>query len=113
MTNDNGKNFFRFRDWGVYKLAQDVFQDILRIVSKLPAEVRYTLGNQIIRSALSVVLNIAEGSGRNTDKELNRFFNIAIGSINETVAGLDALLKGKFIDEKDFEAALRKACYRS
>ncbi len=69
---------------------------------------KYTLGSQIIRSALSVVLNIAEGSGRNTDKELNRFFDIAIGSINETVAALDVLLISKIVNKGDFEVIFGK-----
>jgi four helix bundle protein len=47
-------------------------------------------------------LNIAEGSGKNSDKELNRFFDIAIGSINETLAGLDVLRDNKIIPEELF-----------
>ena len=99
---EKDKNLFRFLDWKVYKDAQDFFKEILDIARKLPVDLRYSLGGQIIRSSLSMVLNIAEGSGRNTDKELNRFFNIAIGSINETVAGLDALKGNGYITSEKF-----------
>lgn len=108
MTNDGEKKLFRFRDWEVYKDSQEIFYEILKIVRRLPPDLRYTLGSQIIRSALSIVLNIAEGSGRHTDKEMKRFFDIAIGSVNETVAGLDSLLKIASIEEKEFSYILQK-----
>lgn len=57
----------------------------------------------MIRSALSVVLNIAEGSGKNSDKELNRYFNIAIGSLNETLAVADVIKDLELINAKNFE----------
>ena len=103
MTNDKSKDsrLFRFLEWEVYKYAQEAFIEVVEIVRKLPADLRYTLGSQIIRSALSVVLNIAEGSGRITDKEMSRFFDISIGSINETVAGLDSLLKLKHASKEE------------
>ena len=108
MINDGDKKLFRFRDWEVYKDSQEIFYEILKIVRRLPSDLRYTLGGQIIRSALSIVLNIAEGSGRYTDKEMKRFFDIAIGSVNETVAGLDSLLKIASIEEKEFNYILQK-----
>lgn len=108
MTNGGDKKLFRFRDWEVYKDSQAIFYEILNIVRRLPPDLRYTLGSQIIRSALSIVLNIAEGSGRHTDKEMNRFFDIAIGSVNETVAGLDSLLKIASLEEKEFNSILQK-----
>lgn len=49
-----------------------------------------------------MVLNIAEGSGKPSDNELNRFFNIALGSLYETLAGIDLLYTQRLIPEKDF-----------
>jgi len=102
MTNYRGNKLFRFLEWAVYKDAQAAFIEVLKIVRGLPADLRYTLGSQIVKSALSAILNIAEGSGRFTDKEMGRFFDISIGSINETVAGLDILLKLNCINEEKF-----------
>jgi len=103
MTNDHQNNkLFRFLEWEVYQNAQSTFVIVLKVVKKLSPDLRYTLGNQIIKSALSVILNIAEGSGRVTDKEMNRFFDIAIGSTNETIAGLDSLVKTGFINKDEF-----------
>jgi len=75
----------------------------------LPRDVNYELGNQIIRSSFSVILNTAEGSRKKSDKELNRYFDIPIGSLNETVAGMDVLRDNQFITEENFKMVLQKA----
>ena len=72
----------------------------------MPKEYRFELGSQIIRSAFSITLNIAEGSGKASDKELNRFINIALGSLNETLAALDIFLDNNFINKEEF-----RECY--
>lgn len=97
---------FRFLNWKVYKDSKNLFEVVMKIVAKLPPNLRYELGSQLIRSSFSVVLNIAEGSGKNSDRELNKYFNIAIGSVNETLAGLDVLRDNKIISEELFEKIL-------
>ncbi len=93
---------FRFLDWPVYKDAQRLFSAVLKITKKLPREFRFELGSQVVRSSFSVVLNIAEGSGKISDKELNRFFDIALGSAYETVAGVDTLRLEGLANEEEF-----------
>ncbi len=99
---------FRFLKWKVYKDSKELFQIVIKIVSKLPQNLKYEVDNQLTRSCLSIILNIAEGSGKNSDKELNRYFDIAIGFINETLAGLDVLKDNKIISEELFEKLLLK-----
>lgn len=91
---------FRFLDWQVYKDARKLFVLLLVIVKKLPKEYRYEMGSQITRAGFSVVLNIAEGSGKHSDGELNRFFDIALGSLFESVAAVDALREALLVEEK-------------
>lgn len=98
---------FRFLDWEVYQDAKKLMSLALMIVNKLPREYRYEIGSQIIRSALSVVLNIAEGSGKTSDKETNHFIEIALGSVYETLAGFDVLRDNKLVKDDDFEAVHR------
>ena len=101
-------NKFRFLKWEVYKDAKDLFGLILKIVKKLPREFRFELGSQLIRSAFSIILNIAEGSGKTSDRELNRFIDISLGSVNELLASTDVLKDNKFITDSEFNEILNK-----
>src|SRR3989344_6588927 len=94
---------FRFLEWDVYRDAKEVTSQILKLVKALPNEYRFELGNQIIRSSMSIVLNIAEGSGKGSDKDFNHFLNISMGSLNETVAALDVFRDNKLITEEKFQ----------
>jgi four helix bundle protein len=94
---------FRFLEWKVYKDSQDLFKLILKIVKNLPKEYRFELGSQLIRAALSVILNIAEGSGKTSDKELMRFLDISLGSLYEVLASTDVLKNNGLLDKKEFD----------
>ena len=94
---------FRFLDWQVYRDARKLFVLLLSIVKKLPKEYRFEIGSQITRAGFSVVLNIAEGSGKHSDGELNRFFDIALGSLFEVVAAVDTLRETALVEETTFK----------
>jgi len=99
---------FRFLEWKVYKDSKELFALILKIVKKLPKEYRFELGSQVIRSALSVSLNIAEGSGKCSDRELNRYINISLGSLNETLAVIDILYSNSFVTKDEFNEPFKR-----
>ena len=61
------------------ELATEVYQ----ITADFPKEEKYGLTAQIRRSAVSVPSNIAEGAGRNSNKEFNHFLGISNGSSYE------------------------------
>lgn len=91
---------FRFRRFPVYKDALR-FRKKLKILSKerFPKEETYGLRSQLWRALDSIVLNIAEGSERNTDKDFSRFLNTSLGSVYEVVSCLDCALDDDYIDE--------------
>lgn len=101
---------FRFFEWSVYRDAKKFFDLSFSVAKKLPKEYRFEIGSQIIRSSLSVSLNIAEGAGKNSDKDFNHFLNIASGSLFETIAAFNILKDNKLIDEKEYTEMLNLGC---
>ena len=73
----NYKNLHIWQD-GI-KLARRIYE----ITSKFPTNEKYGIVSQMTRAAVSIPSNIAEGSGRNGNKEFANFLSIAIGSIFE------------------------------
>jgi len=93
---------FRFLKWPVYNDAKNLFSRILKIVEKLPKEIKFNLGAQLQRASFSIISNIAEGCGKDSDNELKRYFNIAIGSCYEVLAAIDTLKDCNFVKEQEF-----------
>ena len=64
----------------------------LRFYRRVPAIQAPThLKDQLLRAASSIVLNLAEGSGKPTKKDRVRFYAIAFGSVREVQALVDIL----------------------
>jgi four helix bundle protein len=71
------------RRFVVWHRARALVADLYAATSRFPTSERYGLTSQIRRAGVSIVANIAEGSGRGTDGELGRFLRIAQGSASE------------------------------
>jgi len=86
------------KDLDAWKRAIDFITDIYILTKKFPEEERFSLVSQLRRSATSIASNIAEGSGRNSDKELIQFLYIALSSAAETETQLIIASKIGYID---------------
>jgi four helix bundle protein len=96
---------FKFENLEVWKLSLEYVDRIYEIANLLPAKEEYNLKTQIVRSATSVSLNIAEGSTGQTDAEFGRFMGMAIRSGVEVIACLYLIRRRGYIDEKVFSQA--------
>ena len=67
----------------IWKKAIDLAIDVYKATENFPKEEKYGLTSQTRRSAVSVPSNIAEGAGRNSDKEFSHFLGISNGSSYE------------------------------
>ncbi len=106
----NLKRKFRFREFKVYKDAR-MFSLELKNLSKkkFPKEEKFGLLSQLWRALDSIILNIAEGSDRGTDKDFALFLNRSHTSLNEVVSCLDIALDNKYISEDERALYLNKA----
>ena len=72
-----------FRDLKVWQKAHSLVLDVYRL-SRFPSDERFGLTSHLRKSAISIPSNIAEGCGRESERELARFLSIAAGSASET-----------------------------
>ena len=72
-----------FRELKVWHKAHELTVATYAITKNFPREELYGLTSQLRRACSSVPANIAEGCGRNGDKELARYLQIAMGSASE------------------------------
>ena len=83
-----------------YKLVLSVY----KLTEEFPNHELYALTSQLRRAAASIPTNIAEGCGRNTDKDFARFLDIASGSASETDYHLLLSKDLKFIDAEHYKS---------
>ena len=78
----------------VYRLAVEFHVFSMKLVAR--SGIR-NIRDQLERASLSVVLCIAEGTGRTTPKDKKRFYSMARGSATECAALLDILDARKIV----------------
>ncbi len=91
---------FRFEDLDIWKKAIKIGDQLYDIADDLENENKYRFAEQLRGSALSVSNNIAEGSG-GSDREFERYLNIARSSVYELANMLKLFLIRGYVDETD------------
>lgn len=96
------------RDLELWKLSISIAKDAYTVVKKFPTEEKYGLVDQIKRCAISISANIAEGSGRASNKEFLHFLSISYGSSAELDSLIMASYEIGFITKDDLELISEK-----
>lgn len=91
---------FDFEKLDVYKKAKAFNAGIRTFIRTTKLDP--TTSDQLRRASFSIVLNLAEGSGRFTKPDRRNFFIIARSSVFECVAILDVLRDEVIIEESTF-----------
>ncbi len=99
---------FRFENLQVWQDSREYINQIYSITKTFPVSERFGLIDQLRRAAVSIALNIAEGSDRKSDIEFRRYLRIAITSTEETVTALFISLDQKYISESSFNQLYEK-----
>ena len=96
-------NFYRLEVW---KLGMRLVSEIYKLVKRFPDDEKFTLTAQMRRAAISIPLNIAEGSSRRTKKDFASFVRIALGSTMEVVTCIEIAHMQRYIDKSTYENIL-------
>lgn len=87
----------------VWQKADVLAKEIYIRTRSFPKEELYGLTSQIRRAGLSVAVNIVEGYTRKSQKELQQFLNIALGSLAETEYLLKFAFDLRFFEKNDYD----------
>lgn len=93
---------FRFEKLEVWKQARAFVGQVYLLTKNFPKEERCSLVDQLRRAAMSIILNIAEGSDRKSDVEFIRFLRISLGSLNEVISGMYVALDLSYLTKDRF-----------
>ena len=77
---------FRFESLDIWHMARDYSRKVYSATARFPRHEDYGLRSQMNRAANSIGLNIAEGSGKGSNKAFDYHLEVAIGSTFEVAA---------------------------
>jgi four helix bundle protein len=89
-----------YRNLLVWQKAIDISQAVYTLTKSFPRDEQFALTSQMRRAAVSIAANIAEGYGRNGNKEFASFLRISHGSLTELETLLTIAKKLSYCDEK-------------
>ncbi|MAQ75700.1 MAG: four helix bundle protein [Aquimarina sp.] len=72
-----------YQELKIWNKSMDLVVQVYALTKSLPEEERFGLISQLKRCSISIPSNIAEGAGRNSEKDFIRFLSIANGSTTE------------------------------
>ena len=87
----------------VWTKAHVLVKEVYALTILFPKEELYGLVSQIRRAAVSIPTNIAEGSGKSTQKDFGRYLQIAFGSANEVEYLLLLSFELSFVKNEDYQ----------
>ena len=92
-----------FCNLNVYIKSKELVKQVYELLKKFPREEQFALSDQLRRAVISIPSNLAEGSGRNSQKDQAHFYNIAYGSLMEVFSQLDIACDLGYISQEEFE----------
>jgi four helix bundle protein len=102
--------FNRFEDIIAWQKARVLVNDLYKIIDEVEKFKKdYNLKDQILRASFSIMLNIAEGFGRKSNKDFIHFLIIAHGSASEIQSALYIALDKKYINQTHFTSLYDEA----
>ena len=86
----------------------ELIGDVYRVTTHFPKDELYGLTSQLRRAAVSIAMNIAEGSGADSDQEFKRFLVMASRSSYEVMCGVEIATTLEYLPAKQSGEVLDK-----
>lgn len=96
-------DLFSFERLEVWQKSRLLVKDVYALISKFPASEKFGLSSQLGRAIISVPSNIAEGCVRTSLKERVHFYEIAYGSLMESVTQLLLAVDLSYIGKNEYD----------
>jgi len=94
---------FRFEKLEVWQKSMNLADRVYEVTRGFPGDERFGLTSQLRRAAVSISSNIAEGSGRSSDKDFAHFVQIAYGSVMEVVSQIHIAKRQNMLMKEPFQ----------
>ena len=95
--------FKRFEDIQAWQKARELTRDVYRVTKSRDFTKDFGLVDQIRRSSVSIMANIADGFARRSDKDFAHFLNFARSSAAEVQSHLYVALDQEYINADSFK----------
>lgn len=92
---------FRFESLDIWHMARAYATKVYKLTARFPRQEDYGLTSQLNRAVNSIALNIAEGSGKRSNKAFDYHLDVAIGSTFEVVSGFFLALDRGYVTEQE------------
>lgn len=100
---------FRFEKLKAWQKAVDLADAVYTATRAFPQDERFGLTSQMRRASVSISSNIAEGSGRSSDKDFAHFIEIAYGSLMEVISQTQLAYNQSFLQQANRDNLYRKS----
>jgi len=98
----------QFRKLLVWQKSMRVVLKIYKTTSVFPKKELFGLIDQIRRAAISIPLNIAEGSGSSSNREFIHFLSIAKRSAYEVIAALEIARSLQYGNDVEIQSLIKE-----
>ncbi|ALM07395.1 30S ribosomal protein S23 [Sediminicola sp. YIK13] len=96
----------KIEDLKIWRKSILLTKSVYDLLSELSSDEKYGLISQVKRSSVSIPSNIAEGAGRNSNKEFKHFLSIANGSSYELQTQLILLIELNLIHKEKIQPVI-------
>lgn len=100
---------FRFEKLEVWQKAVEFAEGVYEASRGFPCDERFGLTSQMRRAAVSISSNIAEGSGRFSDKDFAHFVEIAYSSLMEVASQAQVAVRQSFLETQTRDELYQRA----